>query len=68
MVEQLRRRAPGAGAAAHRCWCSWSAAGSSACFGWIDPFFFGQPSGVVEKLIDWFQNGTSIGPYGSRSG
>src|SRR5258706_11081995 len=30
--------------------------------GLIDPFFFGQPSGIVEKLIDWFQNGTSIGP------
>ena len=27
--------------------------------GLIDPFFFGQPSGIVEKLIDWFQNGTS---------
>ena len=23
--------------------------------GLIDPFFFGQPSGIVEKLIDWFQ-------------
>src|SRR5437868_951263 len=31
-------------------------------FGWIDPFFFGQPSGIVDKLIDWFSNGTSIGP------
>src|ERR1051325_10139937 len=31
-------------------------------FGLIDPFFFGQPSGIVDKLIDWFQNGTSIGP------
>jgi NitT/TauT family transport system permease protein len=30
--------------------------------GLIDPFFFGQPSGIVVKLIDWFQNGTSIGP------
>ena len=30
--------------------------------GWIDPFFFGQPSGIVDKLIDWSQNGTSIGP------
>jgi NitT/TauT family transport system permease protein len=28
----------------------------------IDPFFFGQPSAIVVKLIDWFQNGTSIGP------
>ncbi|MFT3939206.1 ABC transporter permease [Rhodopseudomonas sp.] len=31
-------------------------------FGVIDPFFFGQPSGIVLKLIDWIQNGTSIGP------
>jgi NitT/TauT family transport system permease protein len=30
--------------------------------GWIDPFFFGQPSGIVAKLIDWSENGTSIGP------
>lgn len=30
--------------------------------GLIDPFFFGQPSGIVLKLIDWSQNGTSIGP------
>jgi NitT/TauT family transport system permease protein len=30
--------------------------------GLIDPFFFGQPSGIVDKLIDWFSNGTSIGP------
>ncbi|WP_441229061.1 ABC transporter permease [Tardiphaga sp. 215_C5_N2_1] len=28
----------------------------------IDPFFFGQPSGIVLKLIDWTENGTSIGP------
>src|SRR3954462_13013476 len=31
-------------------------------FGLIDPFFFGQPPGIVDKLIDWSQNGTSIGP------
>nr|WP_253713410.1 ABC transporter permease [Bradyrhizobium sp. WD16] len=30
--------------------------------GAIDPFFFGQPSAIVVKLVDWFQNGTSIGP------
>ena len=30
--------------------------------GWLDPFFFGQPSGIVDKLIDWIQNGTAIGP------
>lgn len=27
----------------------------------LDPFFFGQPSGIVTKLIDWFQNGTEFG-------
>ena len=30
--------------------------------GWLDPFFFGQPSGIVDKLIDWIQHGTAIGP------
>lgn len=30
--------------------------------GWLDPFFFGQPTAIVDKLIDWMQNGTSIGP------
>ena len=27
----------------------------------IDPFFFGQPSGIVLKLRDWFQHGTAYG-------
>lgn len=30
--------------------------------GWLDAFFFGQPSAIVAKLIDWIENGTSIGP------
>lgn len=30
--------------------------------GWLDSFFFGQPSAIVDKLIDWIQNGTAIGP------
>lgn len=30
--------------------------------GFIDPFFFGQPSGIALKLADWAQNGTAIGP------
>ncbi len=30
--------------------------------GWLDPFFFGQPSGIIDKLIDWIRNGTAIGP------
>ena len=29
---------------------------------WIDPFFFGQPSAIVDKLVEWSQNGTSLGP------
>lgn len=29
---------------------------------WLDPFFFGEPSAIVEKLIDWARNGTAIGP------
>jgi NitT/TauT family transport system permease protein len=28
----------------------------------VDPFFYGQPSGIVRKLGDWVQHGT---PYGS---
>lgn len=27
----------------------------------IDPFFFGQPSGIVLRLLDWAQHGTSYG-------
>jgi NitT/TauT family transport system permease protein len=27
----------------------------------IDPFFFGQPSGIVLKLRDWLQDGTAYG-------
>lgn len=30
--------------------------------GWLDPFFFGQPSGIVARMADWIVNGTSIGP------
>ena len=30
--------------------------------GFIDPFFFGQPSAIVLKLIEWSRDGTSIGP------
>ncbi len=28
---------------------------------WIDPFFYSSPRGVVERLIDWAQNGTTEG-------
>ncbi|MDQ0475219.1 ABC transporter permease [Labrys wisconsinensis] len=30
--------------------------------GAIDPFFFGQPSGIAAKLVEWIRDGTSIGP------
>jgi NitT/TauT family transport system permease protein len=30
--------------------------------GLIDPFFFGQPTGIWEKLVEWVRDGTSIGP------
>jgi NitT/TauT family transport system permease protein len=30
--------------------------------GFLDSFFFGQPSAIIDKLIDWIHNGTSIGP------
>src|SRR5258705_8762449 len=26
------------------------------------PVFFGHPTGISGKLLDWFQNSTSIGP------
>lgn len=29
---------------------------------WLDPFFYGQPSGIVLKLIEWVTEGTSVGP------
>jgi NitT/TauT family transport system permease protein len=30
--------------------------------GWIDPFFFGQPTGVIAQMREWIVEGTSIGP------
>lgn len=27
----------------------------------LDPFFFGQPSGIAARLMDWIQNGTAYG-------
>lgn len=29
--------------------------------GFLDPFFFGSPVGIVERLADWFVNGTAYG-------
>jgi NitT/TauT family transport system permease protein len=31
--------------------------------GWIDPFFFGSPLGIVQRLADWFANGTAYGSF-----
>jgi NitT/TauT family transport system permease protein len=36
----------------------WEAA---TAFGWIDPFFFGRPSGVARQIYEWFTEGTSQG-------
>ena len=34
----------------------------SARVGWIDPFFFGKPSGVAVQIYEWVTEGTSQGP------
>ena len=38
--------------------CGWEAAAS---FGWIDPFFFGRPSGVARQIREWVTEGTPQG-------
>lgn len=30
--------------------------------GWLDPFFYGQPSGIAGRLWTWVTEGTAIGP------
>jgi NitT/TauT family transport system permease protein len=37
----------------------WEGAGR---FGWIDPFFFGLPSGIARQIYEWITEGTSQGP------
>ncbi|MDT0469568.1 ABC transporter permease [Streptomyces gibsoniae] len=32
-------------------------------WGVVDPFFFGQPSGIWQRLIDLFQHGTQFGSF-----
>jgi NitT/TauT family transport system permease protein len=32
----------------------------------VDPFFFGQPSGIVSKLWHWINHGTAYGSLGSQ--
>ena len=34
----------------------------SAQLEWVDPFFYGQPSGIAAQLVKWVQNGTAQGP------
>ncbi|MFE0326387.1 ABC transporter permease [Streptomyces sp. NPDC058960] len=35
-------------------------------WGIVDPFFFGQPSGIAKRLADLFQNGTEFGSFYSN--
>lgn len=30
--------------------------------GWVDPFFFGMPSGILARLWEWITQGTALGP------
>ncbi|MEU5635475.1 ABC transporter permease [Streptomyces rishiriensis] len=32
-------------------------------WGIVDPFFFGQPSGIARRLVDLFRNGTEFGSF-----
>jgi NitT/TauT family transport system permease protein len=34
-----------------------------AMVGLIDPFYFGSPVGIVQRLADWFVNGTAYGSF-----
>ncbi|MCQ4045305.1 ABC transporter permease [Streptantibioticus rubrisoli] len=42
--------------------------GWQACTTWgvVDPFFFGQPSGIAKRLVDLFQHGTEFGSFYSN--
>ncbi|MFD7014931.1 ABC transporter permease [Streptomyces sp. NPDC059161] len=35
-------------------------------WGIVDPFFFGQPSGIAKRLVDFFQHGTEFGSFYSN--
>ena len=39
-----------------------------AQWGIIDPFFFGEPTGIVKQLQDWFQHGTEFGSIWTQIG
>ncbi|WP_370661318.1 ABC transporter permease [Massilia terrae] len=34
--------------------------------GWIDPFFFSQPSAIWDQLVAWLTEGTAQGPLGQE--
>lgn len=34
--------------------------------GWIDPFFFSQPSAIYDQLVTWLTEGTAQGPLGQE--
>jgi NitT/TauT family transport system permease protein len=34
--------------------------------GWIDPFFFSQPSAIWDQLVTWLTEGTAQGPLGQE--
>ncbi|HEY3363843.1 MAG TPA: ABC transporter permease [Symbiobacteriaceae bacterium] len=29
---------------------------------WVDPFFFGQPTGIYHVIVTWMREGTAVGP------
>jgi NitT/TauT family transport system permease protein len=38
----------------------------SVRWGWVDPFFFSQPSAIYAQLVTWFAEGTAQGPLGEE--
>ena len=40
----------------------------AAALGWIDPFFFGRPSGVAQQIREWVVDGTSQGSLWAQMG
>jgi len=40
----------------------------AAALGWIDPFFFGRPSGVAQQIREWVVEGTSQGSLWAQMG
>ena len=41
----------------------WQVLSSKAMGGFIDPFFWGRPTGVAHRLVRYFQEGTEFGSY-----